>query len=564
MPDTIKLRRLDTAKGLTPAELESINYNWWSIEQGLNSVGAVTPIPGGGSGGVSPGGTISHHSLLDLTDGDDHIQYLFLNGRTGGQTLKFNDSTVFGIKLVNNSGWSTILGPLNWLASDGITSRLKWLSTGQVTQIPNTSASIGYLLTMPVINHGLGSFSPNTGIRINTDTVSSHTTYSPALVIDSRNVFSTVELGYNGDMFLHRDATAGGSARYSSQGVGLGIGWREGANQQFLIQTNGTGSSDYRTAILNLSTLSSLTPRIFTFPDASGTFLLDTTIGTIAYSFSDSLFSIFDNLTSAKIVQFQCAGLPDGISTFAFPPLAVAGSDTLAALGIAQTFTADQTISYSSGTPLTITNTADAATQIGVFIQNLSTGASAGLRPLFIRRRHSSAATNLEWYLEVGTGNTPQLNIWRAESPDAGGATFTNPASFSWDGSARFGDTANRFLIAATGATTIAPSSGTALTLNNTSGAAAATLLKLIPHATQSVDVFQIRNAADSANLLYFRVDGGGIPNDPIFGTSTVVIWPLDNSGAIGGPSNRFNSGYFGDGILSSTGRIVIDNTTAS
>src|SRR3989337_14051 len=87
MPDTIKLRRLDTAKGLTSAELESINYNWWSIEQGLNSCGAVTPIPGGGSGGVSPGGTISHHSLLDLTDGDDHIQYLFLNGRTGGQTL---------------------------------------------------------------------------------------------------------------------------------------------------------------------------------------------------------------------------------------------------------------------------------------------------------------------------------------------------------------------------------------------------------------------------------------------------------------------------------------------
>jgi hypothetical protein len=81
----IKLRNLNTTKSLTPAELENYNYNLWIIEQGLNSVGAITPVPGGGSGGSSSG--LSHHSLSDLSSYDDHGQYLYLAGRVGGQVL---------------------------------------------------------------------------------------------------------------------------------------------------------------------------------------------------------------------------------------------------------------------------------------------------------------------------------------------------------------------------------------------------------------------------------------------------------------------------------------------
>lgn len=58
----------------------------------------------------------------------------------------------------------------------------------------------------------------------------------------------------------------------------------------------------------------------------------------------DSIFTIADNLTLTKIAAFQCAGLPVGTSTFSFPPLAAAGTDTLAALGLAQTFSGTVTI----------------------------------------------------------------------------------------------------------------------------------------------------------------------------------------------------------------------------
>lgn len=66
-------------------------------------------------------------------------------------------------------------------------------------------------------------------------------------------------------------------------------------------------------------------------------------------SVADADFSIYDDGTPAKIAQFECAGLPNGTSTFSLPPLLAAGSDTLAALGLAQTFTGAQTFSGTSG-----------------------------------------------------------------------------------------------------------------------------------------------------------------------------------------------------------------------
>lgn len=48
-----KLRKLDTTKSLTPAELEIINKNWFDIEAALSSVGGITP----GSSEFPPDGT---------------------------------------------------------------------------------------------------------------------------------------------------------------------------------------------------------------------------------------------------------------------------------------------------------------------------------------------------------------------------------------------------------------------------------------------------------------------------------------------------------------------------
>ena len=87
---TAKLRKIDTIKALSPAELELLNRNFWDIEQALNSVGAVTPQAGGSpqTGGESPSVIpIRHDQLLELND-DDHLQYLLLNGRSGGQRIQ--------------------------------------------------------------------------------------------------------------------------------------------------------------------------------------------------------------------------------------------------------------------------------------------------------------------------------------------------------------------------------------------------------------------------------------------------------------------------------------------
>jgi hypothetical protein len=72
-----------------------------------------------------------------------------------------------------------------------------------------------------------------------------------------------------------------------------------------------------------------------------------TALSGLSASFADNLFSLFDNVTPTKIAQFQVSGLPVGTSTFNFPALTAAGTDTLAALGLVQTFTQAQTMSQT-------------------------------------------------------------------------------------------------------------------------------------------------------------------------------------------------------------------------
>jgi hypothetical protein len=103
----IKLRHLSTAEGLTPAELELINYNYWIIENALNSVGAVSPI-------ISPPGPPSilpfrHDQLQELGD-DDHLQYLLLAGR-GTQNI-IGPLTLDSINVLKESRQVNTTAPL--------------------------------------------------------------------------------------------------------------------------------------------------------------------------------------------------------------------------------------------------------------------------------------------------------------------------------------------------------------------------------------------------------------------------------------------------------------------
>jgi hypothetical protein len=68
-----------------------IRYDFLVIDRYLKEVDAglsrVTKGQVPTSSGTSLGGVTSHHVLLDLTNFDDHTQYLYLAGRTGGQTV---------------------------------------------------------------------------------------------------------------------------------------------------------------------------------------------------------------------------------------------------------------------------------------------------------------------------------------------------------------------------------------------------------------------------------------------------------------------------------------------
>jgi hypothetical protein len=62
------------------------------------------------------------------------------------------------------------------------------------------------------------------------------------------------------------------------------------------------------------------------------------TIAALTASFADNLFSIFDNVTPAKIAAFQLDGLTAGTHTYRPPPSTAATTVTLAAIDVAQTW----------------------------------------------------------------------------------------------------------------------------------------------------------------------------------------------------------------------------------
>lgn len=103
---TAKLRQITTVTTLSREEKELLNWNFWAIEQALNSIGAVTPDSTGTSPPTIP---IRHDQLLELGD-DDHLQYLLLTGRVGGQNIDSDPGT---ISVLGTSGASLDLDFFN-------------------------------------------------------------------------------------------------------------------------------------------------------------------------------------------------------------------------------------------------------------------------------------------------------------------------------------------------------------------------------------------------------------------------------------------------------------------
>lgn len=95
MAFTFKLRDVNTLKGYTSSELEVLRYNNWLIENAFSALGVITADTGTPT--APPGGVSSHHALLDLNTYDDHLQYLYMPGRLGGQagTILTGTSIVF-------------------------------------------------------------------------------------------------------------------------------------------------------------------------------------------------------------------------------------------------------------------------------------------------------------------------------------------------------------------------------------------------------------------------------------------------------------------------------------
>lgn len=80
---TAKLSRQLKYGGMPKGLQDAFERNWYLIESALNSVGAVTP----GTSVTPPTlGVTDHGELTGLTD-DDHLQYLLLAGRSGGQVI---------------------------------------------------------------------------------------------------------------------------------------------------------------------------------------------------------------------------------------------------------------------------------------------------------------------------------------------------------------------------------------------------------------------------------------------------------------------------------------------
>jgi hypothetical protein len=275
------------------------------------------------------------------------------------------------------------------------------------------------------------------------------------------------------------------------------------------------------------------------FLKSDGSDAVWSSFATATISVADNLFSIFDDGNNAKIAQFQCSGLPVGTNTFSFPAYA---SGTFATLENAHTITGQWT-HYVNVEPALIVGTVAS----GGEILRLLSGASRR----FVFGKASGAGTEVYIiiYDSVGAGHTliqtdnlgqtgaSYLDFSLAQS---GGITDDDALQLHSyiGGSQRWVDNADgykwscgpanaRLLIGKTlrhvsnqqGPLTRFSIHSLACSVSNAANDQAVTtpaalwhiantgdatlpVLRLVPHTSQSTDIWQVRNATDLGSLL--------------------------------------------------------------
>lgn len=193
-----------------------------------------------------------------------------------------------------------------------------------------------------------------------------------------------------------------------------------------------------------------------------------TAISALTASFADNLFSIFDNVTPTKIARFEASGLPVGTSIFNFPPLAAAGTATLVALSLAQTFTRAQTVaSTADEVPLTLSSIGgQTAGLFNVYDVNANSDAGANV---FQVRPYFDAATLAGTHFAGTEALNNALYVWSGAGVGAGfytaiKASLTANRSFAFPdvngiGLVRAGQANVQASVASIGVTSLVPAS---------------------------------------------------------------------------------------------------------
>lgn len=308
----------------TPANIELLNNNLWIIENALNSVGAVTPAPGGGVPITPPGTTISHHSLLDLTNFDDHIQYLYLAGRLPNQTITsittnttlpswlFQDSIRAGGSVIQINASSNV----SHIDFRGITGSVLGLSISSAGYVANVPSGLSGLTLKST---GIVAFNAVGGSSITLDAVlinlRGQTTIQPSVPVNNGLIIKqgegsaqTVDLLQIVERFPATNNVLAGLNKLGAYFLVAGAG----TGKVYTSDANGVGSW---AALPAGSTV-----------------------------FKDNVFQITDDIDISKILMFQLAGFTTGTTRTLTPPNA---SGTIALLELEQTFTAAQSITGS-------------------------------------------------------------------------------------------------------------------------------------------------------------------------------------------------------------------------